>query len=251
VAYASLSDALLAAAGPGGALDVAGLQRRGAASEWLFSTLEGLLREGPRGGGDARLARSSLEAKLRHKHLQLEDGGAGGAQAKQAAPAPARPRADAPRQPLLSAREARARGLYTLPAEQARFELLSPLHVLWARHSQAALSSLPQGAPAEDALPRLSMHGAWIRVERSSTPQRCGLEGVVFAHTARALRLLSPTNQVHLLPVAGDAALRVSFSIGGTRLEVDGSALPPPQLRSASAVKRGGARANAPRNRVD
>lgn len=234
-AYAPLPPPALSSGGGGAPLDAAGLRPPAAAADWLLQQLEALLRAHPRGSGDARAARAVLEAKLRHKHVQLENGGVARRAAARAAPPPA-------------GRAAARRGAQALPP-RLPFELLQPLQRLWLAHAAEATAGSPPGAPPGTALAGLDLHGAYARVLASATPQRCGLEGVVVRRSRRALALATPRGEVATLPLSDPGLILQLHGPAGALWEVAGAALPgappaaPPPRRGSRA-----ARPNAPRS---
>ena len=143
--------------------------------------------------GDAAEVRRLWEGKLRNKPVLLDNphvappsaGMLRSASRAQAGPA----------QRLLSSRARRS--LHALPAGGISHEALAPLRRLW---SEAAAAALGGGAPPQQALAGLDLHGSELHVAASSCPSRAGLRGTLVMETAATLLLVSPSGATHGAP---------------------------------------------------
>ncbi|KAI1437910.1 RNase P/MRP, p29 subunit [Xylaria sp. CBS 124048] len=105
----------------------------------------------------------------------------------------------------LSARERRKRQLYTLPSEGRKYSIFEPLNNLWIGYIREVLGNElyngGQGAAAK--LSAADYHGAEVEVSRSRCPSRVGVRGIVVKDSRFAFEIVTPKNQVKILPKEG------------------------------------------------
>ncbi|KAJ1326839.1 ribonuclease P protein subunit POP4 [Microdochium nivale] len=127
----------------------------------------------------------------------------------------------------LSARERRRMGLYDIRTthcdsngdgdekkkkknknqkkQQISYSVFEPLHALWLGYIREILGSelFTGGQAAAARLASADIHGARVRVSRSSCPSRVGIEGIVVRDSRYAVQIVTRKNTVKLVPKEG------------------------------------------------
>ncbi|KAH7035802.1 putative rRNA and tRNA processing protein [Microdochium trichocladiopsis] len=105
----------------------------------------------------------------------------------------------------LSARQRRRMGLYDLPRDKQAYAVFEPLHALWLGYIREILGNelFTGGQTAAAKLASADIHGARVRVSRSSCPSRVGIEGIVVRDSRYAVQIVTRKNTVKLVPKEG------------------------------------------------
>ncbi len=105
----------------------------------------------------------------------------------------------------LSATQRRKLGLYDVPRRAAQFARFEPLHRLWLGYVREVLGSevYTGGEGAAAKLASADFHGAGVEVVRSGCVSRVGIHGVVIKDSKFAFEIVTPGNQVKLVPKEG------------------------------------------------
>ena len=82
----------------------------------------------------------------------------------------------------------------------SRYEMFEPLHERWKQYMKDLTNSQ---SGVEDRLLTADLHGCLVRVE--SAKQTCffGREGIIIKSTLNTFCILSPSNQISIIPKAG------------------------------------------------
>ncbi|KAF8229235.1 RNase P subunit p29-like protein [Tricholoma matsutake] len=117
------------------------------------------------------------------------------------------------RKGIISKREAKERGVWRLDETQAKFDLFVPLHHLWmgymsellglSQQSSSAFPTtqmMPPSAGMHPKLVKADYHGSIMTVRQSKNPCLVGLSGIVIHETENAFRIITPKDQVKLVP---------------------------------------------------
>ncbi len=118
----------------------------------------------------------------------------------------------------LSARQRRAMGLYDLRREERNgkangripsrepYATFLPLHRLWLGYMREVLSAQELRAGGTAAAAKLAasdFHGARVEVTRSACVGRVGICGIVVRDTRFVFEIVTPTNEVRMVPKEG------------------------------------------------
>lgn len=100
----------------------------------------------------------------------------------------------------LSNRTAKAKGLFSPGKEGIRFLDMLPLHRLWIDYIADIFQN--ELLPVQEKAARLvqaDLHGAFLKVERSSCPSYLGICGILIQETEQSFRLLGEDNKVRIV----------------------------------------------------
>ncbi|KAK1229119.1 RNase P/RNase MRP complex subunit [Marasmius sp. AFHP31] len=116
---------------------------------------------------------------------------------------------------IIGRRQAKEKGVWKFDESQAKFDLFLPLHHLWMGY-MSELLGLPQVGPNNNRLPTLKdiptsagmhpklvkadFHGSIMTVRQSKCPSLIGISGIVIHESENALRVVTRTNKVKLIP---------------------------------------------------
>lgn len=105
----------------------------------------------------------------------------------------------------LSATQRRRLGLYDMKREGQRYVVFEPLHRLWLGYVREVLGNevFTGGEGAAAKLASADLHGAEVEVVRSSCVSRVGIKGIVIKDSKFAFEIITPRNQVKLVPKEG------------------------------------------------
>ncbi|KXJ89161.1 hypothetical protein Micbo1qcDRAFT_235489 [Microdochium bolleyi] len=138
----------------------------------------------------------------------------------------------------LSARERRRMGLYdirsshgggdnskTQKKQQISYTTFEPLHDLWLGYVREILGNelFTGGQAAAAKLASADIHGARVRVSRSSCPSRVGIEGIVVRDSRYAVQIVTKKNVVKLVPKEG-TMFRVEVAARAAAMGSEGQA---------------------------
>jgi len=124
----------------------------------------------------------------------------------------------------LSARQRRQMGLYNIPRDKQTYAVFEPLHQLWSGYIREILGNelFTGGQGAAAKLASADIHGARVRVSRSSCPSRVGIEGIVVRDSRYAVQIVTRENTVKLVPKEG-TMFRVEVPAQSTAVAPHGS----------------------------
>lgn len=96
-------------------------------------------------------------------------------------------------------------GLYDIPRDKQTYAVFEPLHQLWLGYIREILGNelFTGGQGAAAKLASADIHGARVRVSRSSCPSRVGIEGIVVRDSRYAVQIITRKNAVKLVPKEG------------------------------------------------
>ncbi|KAK3906638.1 putative rRNA and tRNA processing protein [Staphylotrichum tortipilum] len=105
----------------------------------------------------------------------------------------------------LSATQRRKLGLYDVPRRAAQYARFEPLHRLWLGYVREVLRGEVHtgGEGAAAKLASADFHGAGVEVVRSGCVSRVGIRGVVVKDSKFAFQIVTPRNQLKLVPKEG------------------------------------------------
>ncbi|KAK9861094.1 hypothetical protein WJX84_012361 [Apatococcus fuscideae] len=161
-------------------------------SSRLGRTVEDLLAQPEHGLGDQDSVQQAINLKVTDRTIMLDN------------PATARPAKPIPanrQRGLLSRKACKKLGLYQMAKQTGlRYEMFEPLHERWKQYMKDLTNSQ---SGVEDRLLTADLHGCLVRVE--SAKQTCffGREGIIIKSTLNTFCILSPSNQISIIPKAG------------------------------------------------
>lgn len=107
------------------------------------------------------------------------------------------------RSKVMKAKEQREKNMFKIPEEARKYEMYVPLHAMWKEYIDSLVGNAT-GAPLTAKLLKADLHGCCLKVTRSKCPSLIGLEGIVLLETEQTFQIITPQNQLRVVPKANN-----------------------------------------------